>query len=890
MGVALVGLAGASLATDLGVDISISRDQNAISAQTDAAVRSFAKRAAILTRRARSGDSTPFSLPMRLFLSRNGVPLPNPTTRGRGADITLVFDATGPNAFPPDYRTFLQSVYQRAKPILDGVFGTPSIGGVVKVSNYDADIGDRDAVAGGYYVPNNGSAQQEIRFPVYIDSVGFKLEVTAVNFIHTLLLAYMGPNSFGTDAFDEGLVRAATMRICRTPAAMITTLDPDLIEAALQSTYDIGSFYDWNNQRPLGGQKFIAPNLRTQPLPIGGSVGGPYLLRYQMAGTAWQKVLVEHPSFAVELTTAFYGNPGNYLTVPQQINLCQTILNRIGNGTVEGLTFTEWFKRQYILDTKTIPGTKVIVQPFPIIDGLAGNDFGVFGIQAHYFSVDLNGNETLLNNTAYPIFWTPEFFRLFTSAQDERMDIFSAYGAVAPNFPGDLFANEPYRVVVDIPVQDQNARCVLPAGAIATAARPNPNMLYGTVSGGLITGDYKVNMSFGAIVQNDIPVRNFAFGTTADPLFLLPQKVTLQVTRNGQVVMTRRVNKGPGSLGVDLRIGGDAMIPLPGGLKKGVQMIGLPGDPFAGKASDIFNLADIQTQAARWNGAKGRYEFFPESGAFDQGLGFFVRSDTTRSLETAGRVQPLTPISVALRPGWNMVSTPHNEVIPVSQVRVLVAANTPIAFNDAKGTSLGTEFYAFQPGANDTASGAPEGGTMVPATNFEPGKAYFVRVFAPQGLSLVFFPAGSSGAGRIGGGFSPMAPTNSWEMNVGLAGASERTDVRIGQHPAGTRSFDRSIDSELPPAFGGLQGSSQSLYRDIRKIGVQDTFQVKFDSLRPGTLYTVRFDRVSGTIGMFHLRDQAANVRKKYTGGGVYTFRATTKSRILSLGFNGAQP
>lgn len=829
---------------------------------------------------------------MRLFLSRNGAPLPNPTTRGRGADITLVFDASGPNAFPPDYKTFLQSVFQRAKPTLDAVFGTPSIGGVVKVSNYDADIGERDAVAGGYYVPNNGSAQQEIRFPVYIDNVGFKLEVTAVNFIHTLMLAYMGPNSFGTDAFDEGLVRAATMRICRTPSAMIATLDPELIEGVLQSTYDLGSFYDWNNQRPLGGPKFIAPNLRNQPLPIGGSVGGPYLLRYQMAGSAWQKVLVEYPSFAVELTTSFYANPGNYLSVAQQVGLCQTVLSRIGNGTVEGLSFTEWFKRQCILDTKVIPGTKVLVQPFPITDGLAGNDFGVFGIQAHYFSVDLNGNEGLLGNTAYPIFWTPEFFRLFTSSQDERMDISGAYGAVVPNFPGDLFANDPYRVVVDIPVQDQNARCVLPAGAIATATHQTPNPFYGTISGGLITGDYKVNMSFGAIALNDIPVKNFAFGTSTDPLFLLPQKVTIQVKRNGELVMTRRINKGPGPLGVDLRIGGDATIPLSGGLKKGVQMIGLPGDPFAGKASDILNLADNQTQAARWNGAKGRYEFFPESGAFNQGLGFFVRSDVARALETTGRVQPLTPVSVALRPGWNMISTPANEIIPVSQVKVLVAANTPIAFNDAKGVSLGTEFYSFQPGANDTASGAPEGGTMVPATNFEPGKAYFVRVFAPQGLSLAFFPSGSAGAGRSGGGgsYSSMAPTNEWEMKVALTGANERTEVRIGQHRAGTRSFDKALDSELPPAFGGLQGSCETYYRDIRKIGVQDTFRVKFDSLRPGTLYTVRFDRVSGTIGMFNLYDQAGNVRKKYTGGGVYTFRATTKSRILSLGFNGAQP
>lgn len=830
-----------------------------------------------------------FSLPTRVFLTREGAPLPTPRTRSRGADIVLVFENSGSRSFPPEYRAFLQDVYQRAKPFLDAVFGTPSVGGQVRVSNYDADIGERDAVAGGYYLPNNGSGQQEIRFPVYADIVGFKFEVTAVNFVHTLLLAYMGPASFGTDAFDEGLVRAATMRIARTTAAMPATLDPELVEGVLQSTYDISSFYDWNNQRALGGPKFIAPNLRPLPLPLGGSVGGLYLLRYQMAGTAWQKVLVEYPAFAAELTSTFYANPANYRTVAQQVMLCQTVLSRFGQGRVEGLTFSDWFRRQSILETRISVGPKVLVQPFPIEDGLGGSDFGVFGVQAHYFSTEANGNESLLTGIVYPVFWTPEFFRLFTSVQDERLDLNGGYGAVAPNFPGDLFSNEAYRVAVDIPVQDRIARCYLPAGAIATAARPNPNTFYGTISGGPLTGTYRVKIDFPSGTLDGIPVTNLAFGTQPPSGFLQPGVCTVTVTRNGQTVLTRRVNKGPGPLGVDLRIGGDGSMALPGGLKRGLTAIGLPVDPYAGSAAEVLGLPENETQVARWNGSRNRYEFFPDCGPMSQGLGFFVRSEVAKAVDIPGRAMANTPIAVALRPGWNLVANPLNETIPPGQIRVAVAANSPTSFNEARGVSLGTEFFSFTPGAPDTASGMPEGGTLTPATTFQPGQAYFVRVFAAEGATLLFMPSSASTSSR-----EPRATTPSpvaWEMRAGLTGPEGASEVRIGQARAATRGFDREFDTELPPSPGGFQASvsSPALFRDIRKHLAQDTYRVRFDGLRPGQIYTVRLEVLRGTPGSYTLLDASSKARRKFSGNGTYTFRALGPSRVISLAFNGAR-
>src|SRR5262249_36723349 len=147
------------------------------------------------------GQFVPFSLPMTLVLSKNGQPLQPALSRGVVANsLTLSFDSSGQFVFPSAYQAQLQSVFDTAVSTLTAVFGPPPTSGTVFVRDYDATIDDRDAVAGGYFVPNNGSGQAEIRFPVYLSP-----EAAAVNFVHTVLLAYLGPDSYAWDAFQEGL-------------------------------------------------------------------------------------------------------------------------------------------------------------------------------------------------------------------------------------------------------------------------------------------------------------------------------------------------------------------------------------------------------------------------------------------------------------------------------------------------------------------------------------------------------------------------------------------------------------------------------------------------------------------------------------------------------------
>lgn len=223
LAVALGVVSASALASATVLDVVVPPTR---SGDTDAVIQEaathYANRWAQLTARdrvfrAEHGQPSQFSTPP-LSVRLSGTA---PRTRGnpgRGP-ITLQFDTTGPGAFPDTYRLFLQDVFTRSVNTMNLLFGLPSESGTVRVLNFDATLSDRNAVIGGIYVHNN-NGDREIRFPIYQDTGGIKPEVTAVNFIHTLLLAYLGGKPLPNDAWQEGLVRAVTMNVVRTPGSL----------------------------------------------------------------------------------------------------------------------------------------------------------------------------------------------------------------------------------------------------------------------------------------------------------------------------------------------------------------------------------------------------------------------------------------------------------------------------------------------------------------------------------------------------------------------------------------------------------------------------------------------------------------------------------------------
>lgn len=882
----------------LTVDVGGARSSQAIGERADAAVRNFATTMALQTRpyredRRRAGEARAgarYFLPVTVRLEN----APPARVRAGGGPLTLQFDTVGDRAFPTAYREFLAAVFAQVRPTLDVVFGPPSIGGTVRVANYNADIADREYLAGGYYLPDNGSGVPEIRFPVYTSGGEEVRPTAAVNFVHCLLLAYLGPRAFEYDAFQEGLVRAATMRIVRTPGALPASLDADLLEAVLDLNYDAGPRYDWTNQPALGGPVFIAPNLRANPLPIGGSLGGLYLQRYRMAGSAWQKVITEYPAFASQFLAAYYARPELKADVPGLVALADTVIRSLGgaDARVEGLAFAAWFARQYALETALSRGVKLFVEPIPITDGLAGSDFGVFILESTLFSTGANGSEELLGGTSYPIFWDPYFNRVFTSGgQDDRMVFSLSYGSVTPNFP-NLSGGKAYRLTADIPVQDRLVRVTLPAGGIATAATSgNPNDFYGTVAGlGPAVGAVKVRLTVEGAAGGEFPVTEGAFGgKVALAAFAGYRRILVEVVRtaDNSVVFSRRVNKGPGPLALELRVGAAQTFAFSGGLAKGLSMIGMPLEPFASSHATILGLAENRVLVARYNPARAAYDLNPDTEAFTQGHGYFVRLDAAKpSFAVPGTSVPNAPVAVALRPGWNLVSSPLTQTVPFSRVRVVRGTDFPRTWAEAQTTAveggpwLGTDVFRFVPGNPDPHSGAPEGGAMTATLLFEPGVGAFVRVLAPEGVTLLFEPASVTSPSPL----AVIAPGEAWAMRVVTRQNASVTDAIIGQHRRATDGFDAAYDSPLPPGVGGTQASLKgSLYRDMRPLGQASAYTLELNDLEVGKTYAMTFTMLRGTVRDFALTDRLGRGTITLRPGMTYRFLAQRRTQTFSI-------
>ncbi len=872
-------------ATTLTVEDTAGRSSSSRDQLIESAVKRFTSNLEILTVKerlalAQAGRPVPLlTAPVRVVLPGLAS---RPNFRGAG-DITLAFENSGGRAFDPAYRALLQSVFNIARTRLNLTFGLPSEGGTVWVRNYDADMGDRDAVAGGIYLDNNGNSEREIRFPVYADGIGIKPEVAAVNFVHTLLLAYQGNKRLPWDGWDEGLVRAATMRICRTPGALPATLDSESVEGVLQGSYDLGGLYDWNNQRALSGPVFIAPNLRNAQLPVGGSVGGLYLLRYMMSGSAWQKVLVEYPAFASEFLADYYANSSAYQSVSQLSALGQSTLATLGGSTLEGKSFAQWARGQFILNPTLTPGIKLQVQPFPILDGLGGSDFGVFAIQAHFFQTLPNGDESLLRATSYPIYWSPDFTRFFASAQDDRIDIVQAYGNVVPNFPGTPFDGQPYRVTVDVPVEDQLERLSLPSGAVATASSPDPREVYGTITGVLPATNQTltVEVQYGSTIQT-IPVQNFAFGgQITDTAFegSLPLIVRVKRTASSATttILTRRVNKGPGPialvLNVDERTGFDLV------LNPGVQMVGVAAEPLAVRMDEALGEPVNQVQASRWNPLLAVFEFSPNSGQLRGGHGYFVRREAASTVSVAATQPSNQPISVALRQGWNIVCNPLPSSVSKSALQLVTETNFPNTYAEATGPIVGPDIFRFVPGAPDVVTGFSEAGNFTSISGVQAGEAFFIKVLSPTGATLVFGDA-QGRANRL----PTISPPPQWTMKAHLTSSVDGADVIFGQLQGATNGSDRAYDIESPPGNTGLGlRVGASFYRDTRAWGGQASYSLSLSNLKLGRSYTIRLTPQTTRMTRYRFRDPVRRYLRDFQGEQTYTFTANARTRTMTV-------
>src|SRR5206468_3215009 len=109
------------------VDVSRARTAEDASAAADHAARQLAANLATATARVRNDLAStghfhpqhPVSFPTTIWLAKNGVLSPRIVgPQPRTAGLTLVFDSTGPRAFPTAYKDKLQAIFTSAQATL----------------------------------------------------------------------------------------------------------------------------------------------------------------------------------------------------------------------------------------------------------------------------------------------------------------------------------------------------------------------------------------------------------------------------------------------------------------------------------------------------------------------------------------------------------------------------------------------------------------------------------------------------------------------------------------------------------------------------------------------------------------------------------------------------
>ncbi|MCG9895439.1 MAG: hypothetical protein MH204_08195 [Fimbriimonadaceae bacterium] len=886
----LCGIAGTAGAADLTLDVR-GRSVSPSDAEIDSLARRFGSTSARLTLgvRRKLGVRVVYSQPMRLFLTRNGSPLPTVRSRGREAgDLTLAFETAGNRAFPAEYRAHLEGTFTAARSTLNAVFGSPKTGGTVRIRNYDADIPDTQAVAGGVYIPN-AVGGPEIRFPVYSSPTA-----ASINFIHTLLLAYLADNPSFAESWTEGMVRAAVMSVARTPGTIPGSPTSAEIEQVLDALYDISAGYDWSNQPGLGAEPFIAPNLLNLPLPVGGSTGGPFLLRYRMAGTAWAKVAAEHPGFLAEFNRRRNLNPALYATETALVDLGQTVLNALvgGTGTVEGLSFAEWVRRQAILHRDLSPGTKTALEVIPLQAGAGSSDFGVFGFLLHAVRREAGGSEVLLSGRTHPVYWRPDALRFFAAGQDDVIDVAGGFGSVAPNFARSTFDGRIFRSRVEIPFQGRMVRASVPAGAVSTGQAPTPNNLYGTLTG-FPNGSYSLDVRWTGGSRTSIPTNLMAFGLNiSDSSFDRAQPLDITLRRIDvspvQTVLTGRVNKGWGAFGMDLQPA-SAWQTFNLARSPGLSLSGVPVEPARGDAEALLGASGGNLLIAHWNAVTGRWDQADRRRDLVQGGGFFHRPTVTTPAAIFGRRLADTAVSLALTPGWNAVRLPESGGVPDARVAVASAAEALSTLTEARGTILGPTFFRFE---RDPAN--PDVGTYQPETGFASGEALFVNVLRSEGAILATLPGTSSAAPRrtvIGPGSGGVQePERGVDLRL-VSPRGLRSSVEMRVRTDASDRLDPALDSPLPPSMGGMQtvvlGPSR-MSRDVRSSRQTNRFRVTFEGLIPGQTYRIEASATDPGIRAYYT--DRLNRRGGWIGPRFFaSFRAAASTHEVEVMIGGVR-
>ncbi len=587
------------------------------------------------------------------------------------------------------FRAYLDNAY----PKMRLVYGPPAFNLTVTIVQ-DNTI---HPLQGGIY----DASANEIRLP---PPSGNFVEDTFV-LCKLVLHAFRDDVALWYDAWEDGMTGAAAT-VIQTMPGVAPGYDP----------VDPGPFYCWSvyeceNQPALANNTFYPPSGFT----------GMLVWRIAMARAVWLKCWVEDTAFFSNFNQAYYaayteGLPGD---VPGLKDIAAAILPR-----VEGLSFYDWFQRQYVLDTSVHTGLKLYTWNIPL-------ESAVVLLVDHYVT-GLEGDESPRGGNTQPIYWNYDYtLSLYT----EPPNVISIPDTGERAGQGDHIAEftsvgGAQRITVQIDLNGLRGQYPYPYNV--RGFNPGENDFYGAVMGGPVAS---LDVS-GAYSRTNIPASRGVWGTIlSGGARLRPGQISVTVTNPLGQKVTRTVNVGWDSYVAFLPGGGQASVTHT--FKRqgnGVMMISLPVEPLEQNAAALLGIDPARLLLARWDpGAppSGAYQIWPRTDPFEPGRAFWIKLPGDLTVEVQGVLPPEDrEYAVPLALGWNMVGSPRRQDVLVSNLKVQVGGDPAVSFAEALSKGyLQRGLYRYVPGA-----------AYEIADTVRPFEGYWLRCLVPGGARLIFPP------------------------------------------------------------------------------------------------------------------------------------------------------
>lgn len=748
-------------------------------------------------------------------------------------------------------------------------------------------------------------------------------ELNLYNLTRQMLLAFRGTESTNFDAWDGGQADAAALIIS-------SQIHPQAFDPTLYGFYAM-PHYDFLNRPGVGTQYFFTTPQDRKSEKGPSSAFSLASLRYGLAQSAWLKVWIENQNFFKSFNAAYYRR--NPAVVGKNAQALAGIAGTIV-PTVEGMSWSDWLRRQYVLDSTFVVGEHLFA--YCVTQYAQPGAPTAFEGDVYRFRTDARGNELPVAGTI-SVRAFDENGRDITSLSPELRQK-STLDLAPLNTTGDDPGGAHFYSTFDSTGTPDRARITLrfQSGSLQTSAfhahnvagpQSKPNGFFGVVTG---SNQGRFTLQSNGLSTSGTVERGAWFSPSTYPsgpavkttFWLMPSDggAPKKFQRNtawsyfqtgatsGYSQSTRFVFEAPPSNGA---------ITASWAIRNANKwrLISLPVTPFQTDASRVLNIPAASLSLARYTPAsrakadltrgfpfgitRTAHTLYPAlREPLGPGRAHWLKLDRDKSVRIPGaEPERAFAFDVPLVAGWNAVGVPFNLPFALGSVQVRVGEET-VSWDEAlKRGWVGSGVWRWK----------PEGGYArvdLPTGSLAPLDGYFVWTSQAK-ATLVFdstkrtgglkAPAEGAGAWQIGLSVSSgtglsLATEDGFRLGSTTFSGTKPARLAAARPPWGERSvalaFLSSGSSVADASKAGSEsGWAESFVPPLSGSGARWSFVV--DGSKAGERVTLSWGALTSVPAAFRLFlvDETSGARLEMTPTGVrsYSWTAAAGPRRLRI-------